>query len=198
MRKRGEWGGYEKHNDLSRVTYLVGRRGQLWTLLYHFKFWLLSCQAFPRTVWVRVWVWLCSFQHGQGRQVGQNISALWGSFHWGRGLVEQIFIDDLTYSIEDWRQCRTLMTSTHNEEQLQQAYCSLDTIEWRMSSLCLLNGIWSVLRTGQNRGLIHILRHWMNTGTQSLEFYPEDAKGDTILDRIGNPIQKGEPMSSPT
>jgi hypothetical protein len=29
MRKRGEWGGYEKHSDLPRVTYLVRRRGQL-------------------------------------------------------------------------------------------------------------------------------------------------------------------------
>jgi hypothetical protein len=56
-----------------------------------------------------------------------------------------------------------------------------------MSSLCLLIGIWSVPRKGQNRDLIHILRHWIIPGTQSLGFFPEDAKGDTILDSIGDP-----------
>jgi hypothetical protein len=38
-------------------------RGQLWTLLYHFKSELLSSQACLRTVWVRVWVWLCVAFH---------------------------------------------------------------------------------------------------------------------------------------
>jgi hypothetical protein len=47
--------------------------------------------------------------------------------------------------------------------------------------------MWSVPRKGQKRDLIHILRHWISPGTQSLRFFPDDCKGDTILDRVGDP-----------